>query len=113
MILIYGSLGYWIVTCVFLLIGLKNPSRDLDSYFGLFFVAVSFAWFSVVFPFDFSHFAEAAPDSLKFLVKWSSNDIIGRILLILGSIIHLLLGRYALIIRLKVLKARKKIKIVN
>ena len=105
MFLLYGSLIYWIVTCAFLLLALKNPSRDLDSFGGLIFVAISFIWLLVVFPFDFTHFADVLPDSLRFLLQWVSNDI-ARVLMFLGFILHLFLAVYALKIRMMVRKAR-------
>lgn len=104
MFLLYGSLFYWIVTCVFLLIGLKNPSRDLDSFGGLIFVTVSLAWLLIVFPFEFAYYADVLPDFLRFLLQWVSNEI-AWVLMALGFILHLVLSFYALKIRLMVRKA--------
>ena len=42
MILLYGSLIFWIVTCTVLLLELKDLSRDIDSFGGLGFAAVGF-----------------------------------------------------------------------
>ena len=43
------------------------------------------AWITVVFPFDFTYFADVLPDFLRFLVQWISNDI-ARILMVLYTI---------------------------
>jgi hypothetical protein len=41
-----------------------------------------------VFPFEFAHFADVSPDSLRFLVGWISNDI-ARVLMVLAIIVYL------------------------
>ncbi len=105
MFLLYGSLFYWIFTCAILLLGFKNPSRDLDSFGGLIFVTITFAWLLAVFPFEFAHVADALPASLRFLLQWISNNI-ARGLMVLGFILHLVLSIYAAKIRMMVLKAR-------
>lgn len=108
MIMLYGILIYWITTSVLILIGQKHPSRDLDSYGGLFFATFAIVWLIVIFPFEFTYFADALPDFLRFLVQWISNEI-ALVLLILLFIVHLILAVYSLILRLYVHKARKKI----
>jgi hypothetical protein len=105
MIILYGIPIYWITTSVLILIGQKHPSRDLDSYGGLFFATFAISWLIVIFPFEFTHFADALPDTLRFLLQWISNEI-AIVLLILLFIIHLILGVYSLILRLYVRKAR-------
>lgn len=109
MVLLYGTLIYWIFTCTVLLLELKGLSRDIDSFGGLFFAAVGFAWLFVIFPFDFAYFADMLPNSLKFLVQWISNDI-ARVLLVIGFIVHLLLAAISVIQRVMVRKelARRK-----
>jgi hypothetical protein len=105
MILLYGVFIYWIITSVLILVGQKHPSRDLDSYGGLFFATFAIGWLIVVFPFEFTHFVDLLPDFLRFLLQWISNEI-ALVLLILLSIIHLILAVYSLILRLYVRKAR-------
>ena len=61
MVLLYGTPIYWIFTCAVLLLELKDLSRDIDSFGGLMFAAVGFAWLFVVFPFDFAYFADVLP----------------------------------------------------
>ncbi|WP_455139307.1 hypothetical protein [Candidatus Hodarchaeum mangrovi] len=104
-ILLYGFLLYWIVTSSFLLFGYKNPSRDLDSFGGLFFATFSIIWLLIVFPFDFTYFADVIPEFFRFLVQWVSNDII-RVLMVFLFIFHLVAAVYSLILRLAVYKAR-------
>ena len=68
MIMLYGIPIYWITTSVLILIGQKHPSRDLDSYGGLFFATFAIGWLIVVFPLNFTYFANVLPDSLRFLI---------------------------------------------
>lgn len=106
MILLFGTLLYWIVTSALIIVGQKNLSRDLDLG-GLFFAAIAVAWLLVVFPFDFAHFADMMPDSLRFLVRWISNDI-ARVLMVLSFIVHLGLAVYSAILRVSVYRARAR-----
>jgi type IV secretory pathway VirB2 component (pilin) len=46
---------------------------------------VATAWLLVVFPFDFTYFADVLPDFLRFLVQWISNDI-ARVIIVLYTI---------------------------
>jgi len=103
MVLLYGTPIYWIFTCAVLLLELKDLSRDIDSFGGLMFAAVGFAWLFVVFPFDFAYFADVLPDTLRFLVQWISNDI-ARIVLVLGFIVHLFLTIFSGVQRVMVRK---------
>jgi hypothetical protein len=103
MLLLYGTLLYWIATSALIIAGQKNLSRDLDLG-GLFFAAVAVAWLLVVFPFDFAHVADASPDSLSFLVQWVSNDI-ARVLMVLSFIVHLSLAVYSAVLRVSVYRA--------
>ncbi|MBA7636130.1 hypothetical protein ES703_43745 [subsurface metagenome] len=103
MVLLYGTPIYWIFTCAVLLLELKDLSRDIDSFGGLMFAAVGFAWLFVVFPFDFAYFADVLPDTLRFLVQWISNDI-ARIVLVLGFIVHLFLAIFSGVQRVMVRK---------
>lgn len=107
MVMLYGIMIYWITTSVLILIGQKHPSRDLDSYGGLFFATFAIGWLIVIFPFSFTHFSDVLPDFLRFLVQWISNEI-GLVLLILLFVIHLIFAVYSLILRLYVRKARKQ-----
>ena len=103
MILLYGSLIFWIVTCTVLLLELKDLSRNIDSFGGLGFAAVGFFWLFLVFPFDFAHFADVLPEALRFLVLWISNEI-AWVLLVLGFILHLFLAVFSGFLRVMVRK---------
>ena len=105
MLLLYGSLIYWIVASALLLFGRKNLSRDFDVFGGLIFVTVGIAWLFVVFPFEFTYFADVLPDFLRFLVQWISNDI-ARVLMVLGIIVTLVMAVLSTILRVFVRKAR-------
>ncbi len=61
--------------------GRRNPSRPFEAATSLFLAAGSL-WLLIVFPFDFSHLADALPGVLRFVLAWVTNGI-GRILLIL------------------------------
>lgn len=107
MVTLYGVPFYWITTSVLILIGQKHPSRDIDSYGGLFFATFAIGCLIVVFPFDFTYFSNVVPDFLRFLVQWISNEI-ALLILILLFIIHLIFAVYSLILRLYVRKAREQ-----
>jgi hypothetical protein len=103
-ILLYGSLIGWIVTGALEGSGRKNLSRNFDAFGGLYFVTFCVAWLFVVFPFEFTYFADVLPDFLRFLVQWISNDI-ARVLMVLLIILYLILAVYSTITRVLVRKA--------
>ena len=109
MLLLYGSLIFWITTCTVLLLELKDLSRKIDSFGGLAFAAVGFFWLFLVFPFDFAHFADVLPEAIRFLVQWISDGF-ARVILLLGFILHLFLAVFSGIHRVMVRKelARRK-----
>ena len=95
MMLLYGSLIFWIITAglegVF---GQRLLSRLFDTFGGIIFAAVATAWLFVVFPFEFAYFADVLPDFLRFLVQWISDDIV-RVVMVLGTIVYLGAAVYA------------------
>ena len=107
MVMLYGSLIYWIVTSALLLFVRKKLSRDLDVFGGLIFATVGITWFFVVFPFEFTYFADVLPDFLRFLVQWISNDI-ARVLMVPIIIVTLVFAVYASILHVFVRMARAK-----
>lgn len=88
-IMLYGVLMLGIISAglegVF---GLRLYSRLFDVFGGLILAAVCIIFLLVIFPFEFTHFADVAPASLSFLVRWISNDI-ARVLMVLAIIVYL------------------------
>ena len=86
MIMLYGS---WISLSISSglegILGKRLLSRLFDTFGGIMYIAVATAWLLVVFPFDFTYFANVLPDFLRFLVQWISNDI-ARIVMVLYTI---------------------------
>ena len=107
MLLLYGSLIEWIVVAALEVFGRKNLSRDIDAFGGIIFVTIGGAWLFVVFPFEFTHFADVLPDFLRFLVQWISNDI-ARVLMMLWIIVNLVAAIYYGILRMFVRKAQAR-----
>ena len=86
MIMLYGSWISWIITSGLEgVLGQRLLSRLFDTFGGIIFIAVATAWLAVVFPFDFTYFANVLPGFLRFLLQWISNDI-ARILMVLYAI---------------------------
>ena len=106
-VFLYGTLIYWIFTCVVLLLEYKDLSRDVDSYGGLIFGAIGCIWLFIVFPFDFTYFADALPGGMKFLVQWISNGT-ARVFFLLKFIFYLFNAIIALLQRIPVRKELAK-----
>jgi hypothetical protein len=104
MILFYGTLLYWIVTSVLIIIGQKNMSRDLDLW-ALFLTAFAVIWLLILFPYDFALFAKVLPDSLTFLLQWISNDL-ARVFMVFSFLVHLGFAVFSAVLRIAVYKAR-------
>ena len=70
MIMLYGSWICWIITSglegVF---GQRLLSRLFDTFGGIIFIVLATAWLFVVFPFEFTYFANVLPSFLRFLVQ--------------------------------------------
>ncbi len=64
--------------------GHRNPARPLEAATNLFLAIASF-WLLMVFPFNFSHLADALPAAIHFALTWITNDI-GKAILILQVI---------------------------
>lgn len=107
MLLLYGSLGEWIIVAVLETVGRKNISRDIDAFGGIIFVVASGVWLFAVFPFEFTYFANLLPESLRFLLQWISNDV-GRGVLVLWIIINAVAAIYYGILRVLVRKKLSK-----
>lgn len=89
MLLFYGYWVFWISTASLEgIFGRRLLSRLFDVFGGIIFITISTAVLLVVFPFEFTYFADLLPESLRFLVQWISNDI-ARIVMVLGVIVLL------------------------
>jgi hypothetical protein len=106
MLLLYGTLLFWIVTSALIVVGQKGLSRALDLG-GLFFAAGALAWLFVVFPFDLTHVADVLPEPLRILLQWISGDI-ARVLTVLGFVVHLGLALFSVTIRVSVHRTRAR-----
>ena len=89
MIMLYGSLIFMIVSAGLEgIFGQRLISRIWDAFGGLIFATIANTWLFMVFPFDFTYFANVLPDFLRFLVQWISNDI-AQVLMVLIIIVTL------------------------
>lgn len=75
----------------------RNPGRPFEIATNVF-LALAALWLLNVFPFDFTHLADALPAALRFLFAWINDDI-GRLVLMLqvlvGSLVALFTaGKY-------------------
>jgi hypothetical protein len=95
MIMFYGSWVFWIVTASLEgILGQRLLSRLWDTFGGLIFAAIATVWLLVVFPFEFSYIADVLPDSLRFTIRWISNDI-ARVGLVIAIILYIGAAVYA------------------
>ena len=94
MLFFYGFWIFWISTAgLESILSQRLLSRIVDTFGGVIFAVISIAWNLVVFPFDFTYFANVLPEPLRFLVQWISNDIAWVIILVI-MILHLLAAIY-------------------
>ncbi len=64
--------------------GRQNPARLLEGASNLF-LLIGSLWLVIVFPFDFTHLADALPSAIRFALSWITNDI-GKAVMILQII---------------------------
>ncbi len=89
MFFLYGYSVFWIISAGLEgVLGLRLLSRLFDVFGGVIFGGICIIWLLAIFPFEFSHFAEVLPDSIRFLLRWISNDV-ARVIMVLGIIVHL------------------------
>jgi hypothetical protein len=85
-IIFFGSAGWGLIaSSVRLVTGRKSPSKIFDII-GSVLVLIAAIYFLASFQFDFTHFADALPGSLKFILQWISDGLV-KILLSLGVIV--------------------------
>jgi hypothetical protein len=95
MIMLYGNLITWVITGALEgVLGQRLLSRLFDVFGGIIFITISFAWLLVVFPFEFTYFADVLPAFLRFLVQWISNDI-ARVIMVIGIILLVVAAVYS------------------
>ena len=84
--------GFWICGVISAglegVLGRRLLSRMFDAFGGLLFATIAIAWLFVVLPFEFAHFPDVLPESIRFLVEWITNDV-ARVIMVLGIIVHL------------------------
>ena len=66
------------------LTGKRSKFRPAELIASVFWI-VAWAWFLMVFPFNFAHFTDVVPGFLRFLVSWVTNDI-AYVLLAIGMV---------------------------
>jgi hypothetical protein len=109
MIFLYGYLLAVIVSGILYgLLGRRHLSRYFDVFGGLIFAAIAITWLLMVFPFEFTHFADVLPPFLQFLVLWVSNDI-ARVIMVLGILFHVVgwIGMGLLFVGVRKARARE------
>jgi hypothetical protein len=77
------------------LIGKRNPARPAEVVTHLC-AALAGLWLLQVFPFDFTHLADALPTELQFMLAWMS-DSVGKFLLILQVAVGVLAALFTLV----------------
>ena len=92
--MLYGFWAFWITTSGLEgILGLRFLSRIVDTFGGAVFAAACIAWLLVVFPFDFTYFADVLPDSLRFLLRWISDSTAWGLMLA-GIVLHVVAAIY-------------------
>lgn len=61
--------------------GRRNPARPLEAATNIF-LGIGSLWLLQVFPFNFSHLADALPAPLQFALAWITNELGGFVLLL-------------------------------
>lgn len=105
--LFYAAVLFGVVTAAAKgVVGRKNAVRSLEVLGGVLFTVASI-WLFIVFPFNFSHFADVLPDFLRFLLQWISDDIV-KVLLALGIIAAPIIALYNFVLYVSVRRELSK-----
>ncbi len=83
--------------------GHRNPARPFEVATNVF-LAIAALWLLMVFPFNFSHLADALPGAIRFVLAWITNDI-GKVVLILQVIVGTI---WAFVTTMKYLSVRRR-----
>ena len=87
-VLFYGSiLSSAVIAANVIALGIREDRAIMLQMVGAALWMVTTVWLYMVFPFNFSHFADVVPSPLRFLVTWLTNDIARIIwaLIVIGS----------------------------
>ncbi len=76
--------------------GRKNSSRPMDIIVSIS-ILVAAVWFSLSFPFDFSHLPNSLPESIRFLMSWISDGL-ARLFLLLAVVVSVFIIPYTTIL---------------
>lgn len=107
MLLFYAVLIVGIISSALkALFARKNMIRPFDIIEAILAI-VALSLFIIVFPFEFTYFADVLPDFLRFLLQWISDDI-ARVLMVLGIVVALIMSIYTAIIYLLVRRQLSK-----
>jgi hypothetical protein len=83
--LLYGYWLFWITTASLeSIFGMRLASRIFDVFIGGIPAILASFVLVVIFPFDFTHYADVFPEGLRFLVGWMSDDIMRGLWLLLS-----------------------------
>lgn len=81
-VLFYGTMFFGIVPALGrALFGRRNAIRPVDFVGSVLFI-VSASWFLTHWAFDFSHFADGLPQSLRFIISWVTDGLAQALLAI-------------------------------
>ena len=95
MFLFYGFWVFWITTATLeSILSKRLLSRIVDTFGGIIFCVISLSVLLFLFPFEFTHFADVLPVSVRFIVQWISNDI-AKVIMALLIIAHLAAAIYS------------------
>ncbi len=79
-----------------LIVGRKNPARLIEIGTNVVFL-VAMLYLLVVFPFDFSHFAEPLPRWLEFLLEWVPSWL-AKAVLAIGIVVSAIMPIYTYLV---------------
>jgi fumarate reductase subunit D len=95
MLFFYGFWIFWITTAALeAILTQRLLSRIVDTFGGIIFATISLSILLFLFPFNFVHLTDVLPESIRFLLKWISNDI-ARVIMLILIILHLFAAIYS------------------
>jgi hypothetical protein len=91
-VLLYSSILFSaLATANILILNIREDKSIMLQMVGAVLWMVTTIWLYMIFPFNFSHFADVMPTSIQFLVTWLTDDIarIIWILMIIGTTVFI------------------------